>query len=377
MRGSVREWTKVGRWRGAWVCWLWIGLLPAATLAQGGAVAVAQPSARGQAQVHVQGVGASFPSRVYQRWAERYEAAHPGRKVSYTPTGSGDGVRQIKARKVHLGGTDVAQSPASLEQARLVQVPMLVGGLVPVVNLPGVGDNQLVLDGAVLADLFLQRIQRWDDARIAALNPGLRLPALPVQRVVRQDASGSTEMLMRYLAESSATFRQALPVSQLPAWPGQVLQAKGNDGIATMMRSTPGGLSYVSFDRVRQDRLSGVRLKNAAGRVLAASEAGFRAAILASDLYARGDDGASLVNVPRPDAWPITATSFVLLDAAPADMATAEAVTRFVYWCFMHGDDLTRNTGFAPLPSRLQARLAARLMQVQGPDGQVPRFSGF
>lgn len=334
-----------------------------------------QAAAQAQVGVPVKGAGASFPSLVYGRWAERFTRENPGVQVSYQATGSGDGVKQAVARSVAFGGTDVPLSAKKLQEARLVQIPMLVGGLVPVVNLPGVGANQLVLDGPVLADIMLGQLTRWDDARIARLNPGLRLPALPIARVVRQDASGSTEMLMRYLAAASPRFREALPVSQLPTWPGSPLVGKGNDGVVAALRQASGGIAAVSHDRVLRDRLSAVRLRSADGRVLTASAASFRSAILASDLHLKGDDLASLVNLPNAQAWPITATSFVLLDAAPRDLATAQATARFVYWCFMHGDELTRDTGFAPLPGRVQARLAGRLLQIKGPQGQAPDFA--
>lgn len=330
--------------------------------------------------VDVRGAGATFPALVYGRWAQKFAQSQSDVKVSYAPTGSGDGVKQATARTVHFGGTDVPLSPQRLQEARLVQIPMLVGGLVPVLNVPGVEANQLVMDGPLLADIFLGLVTRWDDARIAALNPGVRLPALPLVRVVRQESSGSTETLLRYLGEASERFKAAVPPSGLPAWPAGVAgaqvprAAKGNDGVVGLLRATPGGIAVVSFDRVLRDRLAAVRLKNAAGKVVAASEAGFRAAILSSELHQRGDDTASLLNRPRADAWPLTATSFVLLDATPKEMASSEWAARFVYWCFMHGDELTRNTGFAPLPDRVQARLAGRLLQIHGPAGQTPQF---
>lgn len=331
-------------------------------------------SAQAWAEVQIKGAGATFPSHVYERWTHRFAELHPGVAVRYSPTGSGDGIKQIKLRAVHIGGTDSPLSPQQLSESKLVQIPMVVGGLVPVVNLPGVGANQMVLTGEVLADIMRGDIWRWDDPRVAALNPGMSLPGLAIKRIVREEASGSTEVWTRYLGQSSAKFASTVPVSQRPAWPGSTLSAKGNDGVAALLKETPGGISYVSFDRVLKDRLIGVKLRNPAGNVVAASEEAFRAAILASDVYRKGEDMASLVGVARADAWPLTATSYVLLDAEPKDMASADWVARFVYWCFMHGDELTRGTGFAPLPERVQAKLSGRLLQIHGPGGQVPKF---
>lgn len=326
------------------------------------------------AEVHIKGAGASFPSRVYERWAQRFAEQHQGVALCYTPTGSGDGVKQIMARTVQLGGTDNPLTPQQLSESKLIQIPMLVGGLVPVVNVQGISANQLVLSGEVLAALMQGEITRWDDARIAALNPGMKLPAQAVTRIVREDASGSTEVWTRFLGQASARFAAVVPAGQKPVWPGKPLTAKGNDGVATLLKETPGGITYVSYDRVLKDRLTGVKLRTPSGATVTASEEAFRAAILSSDMYKKGEDTAGLLNAPRADAWPLTATSYVLLDAAPQDMATADWVARFVYWCFMHGDELTRGTGFAPLPERVQARLSGRLLQIHGPGGQVPKF---
>ncbi|MDO9236277.1 MAG: phosphate ABC transporter substrate-binding protein PstS [Aquabacterium sp.] len=328
------------------------------------------------ADISIKGAGATYPSRVYERWTKRFAELNPGLAVSYSPTGSGDGIKQIKARAVQFGGTDNPLTAKQLSDNHLVQIPMLVGGLVPVINVPSVGGNQLVLSGRVLADIMRGDVPRWDDARIAALNPSVKLPALAVARIVREDASGSTEIWLRYLAASSAPFAAAVPVSQKPVWPGMPMAAKGNDGVAALLKATPGGITYVSYDRVLKDKLIGVRLIGHAGAPIAASEDAFRAAITASDMYKKGDDEASLLRMPQPGAWPVTATSFMLLDATPKDFASTEWAARFVYWCFMHGDELTQHTGFAPLPSRVQARLAGRLLQVRGPSGQMPAFMG-
>lgn len=337
-----------------------------------GALGLMQAPAR--AETVLQGAGATFPSRVYARWVQRFSGLNPQVRVHYAPTGSGEGIRQIKARHVDFGGTDDPLTPRELEDAHLIQIPMLVGGLVPVVNLPGVSGNQLVLSGAVLADIYQGQIRQWNDARIVALNPGLRLPAQAIVPVVRAEASGSTYVWTRFLGLSSTRFAAALPASQKPAWPVAALAAKGNDGVSALVRQTPGALGYVSYDRVVADHLNATRLRTPEGATVRATEEGFRAAILASDVYRQGDDLASLLAMARPLAWPVTATSYLLLDAQPTDMARADLTARFVYWCFMNGDELTRGTGFAPLPARVQARLYSRLLQIRGPKGEVPQL---
>lgn len=327
------------------------------------AQAIAQPSA-------VQGAGASFPSKVYQRWAETY-AGSAKVNVSYKATGSGDGIKQAIARSVAFGGTDAPLKPEELEKHKLVQIPTAVGGVVPVVNLPGMASNRLLLDGPLLADLFAGKVARWNDARIAALNPGLALPALPVQRVVRSDKSGTTDGFSRYLALVSPSFKDEIGAGQLPKWPGSPLTGDGNDGVVKTLKANAGAISYVSFDRVERDQLTATRLRNAAGKAVAASEAGFRAAIKESDLHKKGDDLASTFNLPGDASWPITLTTFVLIDAQPAQAATVDPALRFFYWAFLNGDRLLAGTGFAPLPTAVQARLATRFAMVRPQQGQL------
>jgi phosphate transport system substrate-binding protein len=334
----------------------------------------AAPAVRAQAAAAaVLGAGATFPAKVYARWAEQFATAH-GVKITYKPTGSGDGIKQATERKVDFGGTDSPLPAPELAKRRLVQIPMLVGGVVPVTQLPGMDGRRVRLSGEVLGDIMAGRIERWDDARIAALNPGAGLPARRIVRVVRADKSGSTEGFTRYLEAASPAFKSGVGASSAPKWPGEVLAAEGTEGIVQAVRETPGAIGYVGFDRVESSGLAPVLLRNRAGAWVAPSEAGFRAAILQSGLHTQGDDTASLLDLPGPDTWPITLTSFVLVDATPATPTQVEPALRFLYWCFLRGDALTRGTGFAPLPTAVQARLAARFAQVQPQNGAKPLY---
>jgi len=316
------------------------------------------------------GSGASFPSQIYQQWSARYAQAR-GVEVVYKPTGSGDGVRQISERKVALAGTDSPLSAAELTKRKLLQVPTVVGAVVPVVNLAAGVDRPLQLSGEVLADLFLGRIARWNDPRVQALNPGLSLPDLPVQRIVRADKSGTTEAFSRYLALMSTDFAREVGEGQLPRWTGQVHAADGNGGVVKKLNTTPGGITYTSLDRAFKDKLATVRLKNAAGQWVQASEASLVEALRASDVHRRGEDTASTLNMPGAGSWPISVVTFLLFDATPqaGDERTLQAL-RFLYWAFQQGDRLVQGTGFVPLPVALQARLAGRLATVRTADGQ-------
>jgi len=321
----------------------------------------------------VQGAGASFPSKVYQRWAETYEAERKV-KVAYKATGSGDGVKQATDRTVMFGGTDSPLSAEELNQRRLVQLPTAVGGVVPVVNLRGVGSNRLNLTGEVLADVFAGKLTRWNDPRIAALNPGLALPATAIQRVVRADKSGTTEGFTKYLALVSADFGKAVGASQLPKWPDSPRAGDGNDGVVKAVKEVDGAIGYVSFDRVTRDGLNAVRLRNAAGKWVAAGEEGFRSALRESEVAKSGDDTASVLNQAGDASWPITLTTFVLFDRAPAKAADVEPAMRFFYWAFLNGDRLVAGTGFAPLPKAVQAKLANRFATVKAQDGSLLKY---
>lgn len=333
-------------------------------------------AAGAQEQGPVLGQGASFPAKVYAAWARRF-AETSGIQVSYKATGSGDGVAQMTARKVDFAGTDTPLPVQELSRRKLVQIPMLVGGIVPVVQLSGIGPNRLQLSGELLADLMLGRIQRWDDPRLVEFNRGLALPPQRVVRVVRADRSGTTEGYTSYLAAMSPAFRDQVGAGQLPRWPGEVRTADGNDGVSAAVKATPGAIGYVSFDRVAADGLAGVLLRNRAGQTVAASEPGFRSAIAHSELHREGRDTASLMDTPGAQSWPITMTTFVLIDAEPPDAARVQPALRFLYWCFMRGDDLTRGTGFAPLPTAAQMRLIARFDQVVPRSGAKPIYHGF
>ncbi len=338
------------------------------------AVAVsASSSALAQDPPAVQAAGATFPAKVYARWAEQF-ARESGIRVTYRPTGSGDGIQQATTRSVAFGGTDSPLPADELAKRRLVQIPTLVGGVVPVVNLGGARPR---LTGEVLGEIMAGRVERWDDPRIAALNPGLPLPPRRIVRVVRAEKSGTTEGFTRYLAGASDVFRSQVGAGQLPRWPGEVRAEEGNDGVVAAVKSVAGAIGYVSYDRVEPAGLTAVPLRNRAGRWVAPTENGFRAAILESALHRAGDDSASVLDMPGADSWPITLTSFVLVDAAPPDAAKVEPALRFLYWCFVRGDALTRGTGFAPLPTAVQARLAARFAAVQPATGPRPNYQAF
>lgn len=324
----------------------------------------------------VRGAGATFPSDVYKSWASAYMKERGG-SVSYLPTGSGDGIKRIVAREVDFGGSDSPLSAADLEKHKLVQFPTAVGGIVPVINLRGAGNQELRLNAELLADIMSGAVTHWNDKRIAAMNPEATLPALPIVRIVRADKSGTTEAFTKYLSAMSPAWRANVGHGQLPKWPGAPLAVDGNDGIVKALKDTQGAIGYVSYDRVVQHKLVGVKLRNRAGNFVGASEAGFKSAVKESDLNKKGDETASLLDQPGVLTWPITVTTYVLVDAQPKTAEAARDALQFLYWTFLKGDALMRSSGLTPLPTEIQARLVPRFQKVRPQNGQPLNFYSF
>jgi phosphate transport system substrate-binding protein len=317
----------------------------------------------------VTGAGASFPALVYAAWSTGYSKER-GQEVRYVSTGSGDGVKQMNERTVDFGATDNPLTDTELKAGKLIQFPTMAGGIVPVINLKGIANGELKLTGPVLVSLFSGDIKTWDDARIAALNPGLSLPKTRVTRVVREDASGSTGIFTEYLAKHSPAWAGTVGVGKLVKWSGEVVAVKGNDGVAVAVKTTPGAIGYTSFDRVLREALVSVALKNKAGQFVVASEGAFSAAVKASGISKSESLTASLIEMDGVSAWPIVDLTYVLLDGAPPSAQRASASAKFFYWAFLKGDTLIRGTGFAALPMGVQAMVVRKLADIKPADGK-------
>jgi len=315
------------------------------------------------AQKEIRGSGATFPSIIYATWAFGY-SKDKGVAVKYAPTGSGEGIRSMSAREVDFGATDVPLTEQELQKADLIQFPTVAGGIVPVVNLPGASSKSLKLTGAVLADIFSGKIKAWNDAKIAALNEGVQLPALKITRVVREDSSGTTEAFTTYLAASSPNW--VGNVGRKVTWGGGAVAVKGSDAVAETVKNTSGAVGYLSFDRVAKFGLSPIALRNKTGKFILVSENSIIAAVRGSGL--RTDLRASLIDVSAPDAWPLVDATYILVDANPKAAADASRTLKFFYWAFLKGDDIVRGTGFAPLPAEVQARVVRLLGNVKSQD---------
>nr|WP_241771128.1 phosphate ABC transporter substrate-binding protein PstS [Acidisphaera rubrifaciens] len=323
-----------------------------AALAASAVAAAAQPSAGVRP---ITGAGSTFAAPLYREWAA---AAKPAihLDLDYQAVGSGAGQRRILARAVDFGATDAPMSPARLASGDLLQFPTALGALVIVVNLPGVAPGALRLSGAVLADIFAGTIGRWDDPRIAALNPGLALPGLPVAPVHRDDGAGATYLFTAYLSAVSARWKSDIGANTSVAWPAGA-GARGNDGVAAAVRGTPGAIGYVGSPYAARAHLATVRLRNHDGRYVPPDTTTYAAAAAGADWAHAVDYAVDLIDQPGPRAWPIVAATFVELPRDRRDRARASAVVAFFDWAIKNGDDIAERLDYIPLPAAVKARV--------------------
>ncbi|TSH89470.1 phosphate ABC transporter substrate-binding protein PstS [Verticiella sediminum] len=307
--------------------------------------------------VDITGAGASFPFPLYANWAHSYHA-ETGDVVNYQSIGSGGGVAQISKPTVDFGATDAPLSGEELDRLGLVQFPALLGGVVPVVHIPGIEPGQLKLSGSELADIFLGRITRWNDPTLTARNPGLTLPDAEILVVHRSDGSGTTYNWTHYLAQVSPAWQETVGVGKAVKWPaGQ--GGKGNEGVANYVRQLRHTIGYVEYGYARENDLSHVALENSAGNVVQPDAASFAAAAASADWDAVPGMGLTLTNQPGADAWPLAAATFILVPRTTNRPASTRAALAFFDWAFRHGDQMAEDMHYVALPDALTDRVRA------------------
>ena len=324
--------------------------LAAASFAALSMAVMGSPAAQAQ---DITGAGASFPFPVYAKWAEAYKAA-TGVAVNYQSIGSGGGIRQIKARTVDFGATDAPLKAKDLDEGKLIQFPTVLGGVVPVVNVPGIEAGQIKLTGEVLADIYRGQIKKWNDPKIVALNQGAKLPDANITPIYRSDASGTTSIFTTYLSEQSAEFKSKLGANTAIDWPiGQ--GGKGNEGVAATVKQVPNAIGYVEYAYAKQNKLPHVLMQNKDGKFVAPDAKAFEAAAAGADWSAAPGFGISLTSQPGADSWPITAPTFVLLPKDAKDPKKTAEVVKFFKWAFEKGDKLAADLDYVALPAKLVA----------------------
>jgi phosphate transport system substrate-binding protein len=304
------------------------------------------------------GAGATFPAPVYNAWAAAYRRAS-GNTLFYRAVGSGGGIDQIRQRAVDFGGTDAPMTQDELRAHRLLQFPAVIGSVVVIVNLAGIGQNELRLSGDVVADIYLGRIRSWNDPRLAQMNPRLALPAIPIEPVFRADPSGTTFVFTTYLAQASDSWRTEIGAATAVRWPLGT-RAAGNDGVAGMVRVRPGAIGYVENVYAAVNDLTTTRLRNADGVFVAPTSTSFRAAAAAADWTRAPNLDPSMINRPGAAAWPIVSATYILVPSDPRDAVRARVVLDFFDWAFgEQGDRVAESLHYIPLPEAVAERVRA------------------
>ncbi|MEO9189298.1 MAG: phosphate ABC transporter substrate-binding protein PstS [Acetobacteraceae bacterium] len=311
------------------------------------------PSA--QAQQQITGAGSTFVYPVLSKWAAVY-AKMKGVQVNYQSIGSGGGIAQIKAGTVDFGASDAPLSPADLQAAALAQFPVIVGGIVPVVNIAGVKAGDVRLTGSVLADIYLGKIKTWSDPAIATLNPGVMLPAEAIYVVHRSDGSGTTYNFVDFLSKVSPDWKQKIGVGTAVAWPTGV-GGKGNEGVAAYVERIKGAIGYVEYAYVVQNKMTYALVENAAGDYPAPSVTAFQSAAASADWKSAPDFDLVMTNAPGKGAYPIAASTFVLMHVQPKNAVASKAALDFFAWSLEHGQALAESLDYVPLPPTLVSRI--------------------
>src|SRR3954464_7477853 len=318
----------------------------------------------------VTGAGASFPAPLYARWAADYNKA-TGVKINYQSVGSGAGIKQIDAKTVAFGASDMPLKDEELATKGLVQFPTVIGGVIPVVNIKGIAAGQLHLNGQVLGDIYLGKITKWNDAALKALNPGLALPDAAIAPVRRADGSGTSFIFTNYLSKVNAEWKSKVGEGTAVNWPTGA-GGKGNEGVAAFVGRLPNSIGYVEYAYVKQNKMTYALMQNAAGQFVAPDDSAFKAAAAGADW------GKSfyqiLTNQPGAQSWPITGATFILMHKLQDKPAEAATTLKFFAWAYKNGDKTAEDLDYVPMPAAVKAQVE-KLWASEIKDGSGKNFA--
>ncbi|MBX6328499.1 MAG: phosphate ABC transporter substrate-binding protein PstS [Pseudolabrys sp.] len=297
----------------------------------------------------ISGAGATFPYPIYAKWADAYKK-ETGIGLNYQSIGSGGGIKQIQNKTVTFGASDAPLKGAELDKLGLAQFPTVMGGIVPVVNLPGINPGELVIDGPTLAKVFLGEIKFWDDPALTKLNPGAKLPHQAIAVVHRSDGSGTTFNFAYFLAEVSPDWKSKVGYSTSVEWPVGI-GAKGNEGVANNVGNTQGSIGYVEYAYALQNKLTYMKMVNRAGKTVSPNSESFQAAAANADWKSVPGFGVILANQPGDGSWPMTAATFILVYKRPSDPAATREALKFFAWCYRNGARMAESLDYVPMPA--------------------------
>jgi phosphate transport system substrate-binding protein len=316
----------------------------------------------------VTGAGASFPAPIYGKWAEAYNQA-TGHRINYQSVGSGAGIKQINAKTVDFGASDMPLKDEDLVAFGLIQFPTVIGGVVPVINVKGVTPGRLELTGAVLADIYLGRITKWNDAAIRGLNPDIALPDETITSVHRADGSGTSFIFTNYLSKTSADWKARVGEGTAVDWPSAgAVAGKGNEGVAQYVQRLPNSIGYVEYAYARQNKMNYVRMKNRAGTFVAPDDGTFKAAAAGAD-WSRSFYQV-LTDQPGKDAWPLTGATFILMHEVQDKPGQAAAALKFFDWAYAHGDKAAADLDYVALPEDLKRMIRTKWASLKDTAGK-------
>jgi phosphate transport system substrate-binding protein len=317
----------------------------------------------------ISGAGATFPYPIYAKWADAYKK-ETGVGLNYQSIGSGGGIKQIEARTVTFGATDAPLKGDELDKNALVQFPMVMGGIVPVVNLEGIKAGELVIDGPTLAKIFLGEIKTWDDPAIKKLNPNVKLPSTAIAVVHRSDGSGTTFNFAYYLSQVSDDWKSRVGFNTSVEWPVGI-GAKGNEGVSNNVGQTKGSIGYVEYAYALQNKLISTKMTNKDGKTVAPTSEAFQAAAANANWNSVPGYGVILANQPGAGSWPMTAATFILIPKQPQDVAAATAALKFFAWAYAKGGKMAEELDYVPMPAKVASDIQAMWAKtITGNDGK-------
>jgi phosphate transport system substrate-binding protein len=317
----------------------------------------------------ITGAGATFPYPIYAKWADAYKKS-TGTGMNYQSIGSGGGIKQITAKTVDFGASDMPMKAEDLQKNGLVQFPAIMGGVVPVVKVTGVQPGQLRFTGALLADIYLGKVTKWNDAAIAKLNPGVKLPNSEITVVHRSDGSGTTFLWTNYLSKVSPEFKTAVGEGTAVKWPAGV-GGKGNEGVASYVQKIDGAIGYVEYAYAKQNKLAYGQVQNKSGKFVEPDDETFKTAAANADWKATPGMGVVLTDQPGDKAWPITGASFILLHAKQEKADTGREVLKFFDWSFRNGGKMAADLDYVPMPEAVVKQIQASWKTVTDSSGKA------
>jgi phosphate transport system substrate-binding protein len=332
-------------------------------------LATALMAAGSAAATDITGAGATFPYPIYAKWGEAYKAK-TNIGMNYQSIGSGGGIKQIVAKTVDFGASDMPLTPEALDKDGLMQFPAVMGGVVPVINVNGIEAGQLKLDGAVLAEIYLGKITKWNDPAIAALNAGTKLPDDTITVVHRSDGSGTTFIFTNYLSKVSADWKAGVGEGTAVSWKVGT-GGKGNEGVASYVQRIKNSIGYVEYAYALQNKMTYTQLKNREGQFVKPDDSTFKAAAAGADWEHAAGFYELLTNEPGKTSWPITGATFILMHKVQDKPESATSVLSFFDWAYANGSDMAAALDYVPMPEKVQKLVRNSWKQIKGTDGQA------